>query len=263
MERARKAGLSAFELDLAWSEALGRTVISHETKLDGSEPTFEEYFFAPLLPELRRSPPGEPGILLLLDFKKDHPGPVKEVHELLNRHRDLLTTPGKRGDDPIQTPLRFQPLTVILTGDNAAIAQFEKLTPQGEPYLAMGNREPVERKFQESVAAYFPEPATAFYRVFNFEWKHIERDRNSEAGAFTVAERTRLDALVKTAHAKGYWVRTWTLNATSLAWGSNQNFGSRQALLERWRAALESGVDMIATDEYELAGELLANRRQL
>ena len=260
LDRARRAGLSVFELDLAWSEARGRSVISHSTKLAGGEPAIEEYFFTPLLPELRSSPRWQPGILLFFDFKAADPRPVKEAYALLDKYRELLTTAGKRGDAPGETPLRFGPLTVILTGDNSAIAQFEELAPPGEPYLAIGNREPPERKFQENVAAYIPQPATAFYRVFNFEWKHIERDPNPKAGAFTPAERARLEALVKLAHAKGYWVRTWTLNATSLDWGTDHNFGTKQGLLERWRACLEAGVEMVATDEYELGGEFLASQ---
>ena len=260
LARARRAGLTAFELDLAWSEARSRTVLSHETKLDGHEPTIEQYFFEPFLPELRKLPAGKPGILLFFDFKSDHPGPVKEVYRLLSLHRDLVTTAGTRGDPP-DKPLRFGPLTVILTGDNSAIAQFEKLTPDGEPYLAMGNREPLDRKFQENIENYIPALATAFYRVFNFEWKHIERDPNFQAGPFTPAKRARLQALVKLAHAKGYWLRTWTLNATNADWGSNQNFGSKPAMLERWRAALEVGVEMVVTDEYELAGGFLRAER--
>ena len=34
-------------------------------------------------------------------------------------------------------------------------------------------------------------------------------------------------------------------------WGEGYNFGSREAALTRWKAALSSGVDLIATDQYE------------
>src|SRR5262245_63556615 len=50
--------------------------------------------------ELRKLPAGQPGILLFFDFKSDHPGPVKEVHRLLNLHRDLVTAAGRRSDPP-------------------------------------------------------------------------------------------------------------------------------------------------------------------
>jgi Glutathione S-transferase, C-terminal domain len=261
LERARRAGLSAFEEDLAWSEARSRTVASHTTQLSGSQPSLADYFFAPMLPRLRKMPPGKPGILLLLDFKSRDPRPVQEVRAWLTRHRRLLTTYGKRGDRPQSTPVRWEPLTVLLTGDQDAIALFERLTPEGEPYLAMGNREPADRQFHNNVADYIPQPATAFYRVFNFNWQYIEGQPNSKAGAFTPAERARLRAFVEAAQAKGYWLRAWTLNATDSFWGTEEDFGSQAALLERWRACREAGVENIATDEYELAGEFLRGEK--
>jgi len=112
----------------------------------------------------------------------------------------------------------------------------------------MGNRQPASSAFRENIADYFSAPASPFYRVFNFEWKHVEGEANAKAGAFTPAERSRLRSLVEMAHRQGYWIRFWTLNT---------NFGSREALEERWRAARQAGADSLATDEYELAGEFL------
>ena len=66
-------------------------------------------------------------------------------------------------------------------------------------------------------------------------------------------------AIVKLAREKGYWTRAWMLNATTTMWGAGRNFGSREALLERWRAALTAGLDCIATDEYDLAGRFMAS----
>jgi len=34
-------------------------------------------------------------------------------------------------------------------------------------------------------------------------------------------------------------------------WDDGYNFGSRQAVLARWKAALAAGVNFIATDQYE------------
>ncbi|HZS52641.1 MAG TPA: hypothetical protein VFA54_17360 [Bryobacterales bacterium] len=257
LERARRSGLSVIEIDLAWSERRRRAVITHTTKLTGSEPTIEAYFWKPMLPELEKMPRGRPGILVIFDFKDHQPGTVKQVYQFLQRRRALITACGKRGDSPA-TPLDWRPLTVLLSGDQEAIAMFERLTPPTEPYLAMGNREPPnDNKFQENVANYFPEPATAFYRVFNFNWAHIEKSRNNQAGDFTPEERNRLIELVEAGRSKGYWLRAWTLNADSTAWSPEDNFGSREALLARWRAAWEAGLDNVATDEYELAGEFL------
>jgi glycerophosphoryl diester phosphodiesterase len=241
LDRARQAGLRAIEIDVAWSEGRRRAVISHDQDLTGQEPTLEEYFWKPLLPELQRLPRGQPGWLLLVDFKESRPELVREIFRDLDRRKRLLT----RFSDRVE----YGPLTVLLTGDNAAIAAFERMSPRGRPYLAMGNREPPGREYRDDVAGYFPQPATPFYRVFNFEWAHIEPDRAARrTGPLTPAARDRLRALAETARRQGYWLRTWTLNAST--------FGGQEALLERWRAAREAGVEMIATDEYELAGRL-------
>ena len=229
------------EIDLTWSEKRRRTVISHEKTPVGGEPTLEEYFWKPLGMELGRMPRGRPGWLLLIDFKTYHARVVEEVYRDLERHRRLLTRFGGNVD--------YGPLTVILTGDNAAIAAFEKRNRGHGPYLAMGNREPPERQYQDNVADYFEADATPFYRVFNFEWAHIEPDREKRrAEPLPETAPARLRKLAQTAHQKGYWLRTWTLNEST--------FGGREGLLERWRAARDAGVEMIATDEYELAGRL-------
>ncbi len=256
LARARRAGLWAVELDLAWSEARGRAVISHDAKkVRGDEPTLDEYFFRPLARQLQRLPRGEPGLLLMLDFKSDHPGPVREVHATLAAHRHMLTTSARDG------AIRWGPLTVILSENAAAIALFEKLTPPGEPYLAMAIREPPDRKWKDDIRDYFPEPATPFHRLFNFDWRNVERDPNPNAGPWTAAESARLETIVNLAREKGYWTRAWTLNATTTMWGTGRNFGSRAALLQRWRAARAAGLDCIATDEYELAGRFMASER--
>jgi hypothetical protein len=36
-----------------------------------------------------------------------------------------------------------------------------------------------------------------------------------------------------------------------LGWDPAYNFGSREAVAIRWRAAIDAGVDFIATDQYE------------
>ena len=55
--------------------------------------------------------------------------------------------------------------------------------------------------------------------------------------------------------ALGFWIRFYTLDGFSAAdnrgWDAGYNFGSREAALARWKAALAAGVDLIATDQYE------------
>ena len=53
----------------------------------------------------------------------------------------------------------------------------------------------------------------------------------------------------------GYWIRFYTLDGFApgqdRGWGDAYNFGSRQAVLARWKAALAAGVNLIASDQYE------------
>ena len=67
--------------------------------------------------------------------------------------------------------------------------------------------------------------------------------------------RERLRALVDHAHRMGYWIRFYTLDgyapADNRGWDDNYNFGSRAAVEARWQAAIDAGVDLIATDQYE------------
>jgi hypothetical protein len=60
---------------------------------------------------------------------------------------------------------------------------------------------------------------------------------------------------VDRAHHMGYWIRFYTLDGfdpqKDEGWGAGYNFGSRDAVLPRWKAAVKEGVNFIATDQYE------------
>ena len=53
----------------------------------------------------------------------------------------------------------------------------------------------------------------------------------------------------------GLWLRFYTLNGHQAdhgrGWTAGYNFGSIEAVRARWNAAIASGVDFIATDQYE------------
>jgi hypothetical protein len=61
--------------------------------------------------------------------------------------------------------------------------------------------------------------------------------------------------LVDHAHRLGFWIRFYTLDGFTAAenrgWDDGYNFGSAEAAAARWRAAVNAGVDLIATDQYE------------
>jgi hypothetical protein len=57
------------------------------------------------------------------------------------------------------------------------------------------------------------------------------------------------------AHRLGYWIRFYTLDGFAAAdnkgWGASYNFGTPERAQTRWKAALDAGVNLIATDQYE------------
>jgi len=60
-------------------------------------------------------------------------------------------------------------------------------------------------------------------------------------------------------------IRFYTLNghapAAGLGWSAGYNFGSLDAVRARWRAAIDAGVDLLATDQYELLADELKRAR--
>jgi hypothetical protein len=72
---------------------------------------------------------------------------------------------------------------------------------------------------------------------------------------------------VNYAHARGLWIRFYTLNGVpdhdlrENGWEKDYNFGSRENVLLRWTAAIDAGVDFLSTDQYEDVAELVRTHR--
>ena len=89
----------------------------------------------------------------------------------------------------------------------------------------------------------------------------MEEGGQTQAADWTSADDRRLRSLVEYAHRLGHWIRFYTLDgfepADGQGWDAGYNFGSRDAVLSRWKAALAAGVDFIATDQYEDLGAVM------
>jgi hypothetical protein len=100
-----------------------------------------------------------------------------------------------------------------------------------------------------------PAPATNYRRWWNNSWFEVEQGGQQQAADWTPQEEQRLRELVDRAHQLGYWIRFYTLDGFApdedQGWDQGYNFGSRDAVLARWKAAISAGVDLIATDQYE------------
>jgi hypothetical protein len=99
------------------------------------------------------------------------------------------------------------------------------------------------------------EAPTNYRRWWNNSWYEVEEGGQPHAGAWTPADAARLRALVDHAHQLGYWIRFYTLdgfsNGKAHGWFDSYNFGSLQAARVRWRASIDAGVNLIASDQYE------------
>jgi glycerophosphoryl diester phosphodiesterase len=98
---------------------------------------------------------------------------------------------------------------------------------------------------------------TNYLRWSNNPWSVVEPESQNKAGDWSESDAARLDRLVDAAHDAGLWIRFYTLNGhppeegERMGWSAGYNFMSIDAARIRWRAAIDAGVDFIATDQYE------------
>lgn len=280
LDRALGTGLPwvAIEQDLAWAAdpaapGGGRSVVSHEAPPVGGEPTLEEHFFRRVLPLLDRALADReverwPVLILHLDFKSNEPEHHRAVWELLGRYERYLTTSTRPADAARVEPLRLGPLLVLTESGEGQEDAFYTRQPVGGTLRVFGTVPPPElteeerkRRHTYAPAALVRSGATAYRRWVNLAWDAVERGGPDEAGRWTAAEIARLRALVRRAHGLGLWIRFYALNGhpadASQGWSASYNFGSLAAARLRWRAALDAGVEFVATDQYEaFASEL-------
>ncbi len=278
IDRALATGLSrlAIEQDVAWAPPAGgrpgRSVVSHDTELNGTEPTLEQHFFARIAPLMERALAENrrdrwPLLILHLDFKSNEPAHHQAVWDLLTRHRPWLTTAQQVAQRDRVTPFETGPLLVLTENGDGQEAAFSGRVRVGDRLLIFGTTPSPELPRSEepdvraqiaataSPATLIPWPATNYRRWTNFSWNVVERGGQVRAGDWTGEEAARLGAIVQRAHAQGLWVRFYTLNGhaagSERGWSAGYNFGAAAAVRRRWQAAIDAGVDFVATDQYE------------
>ena len=284
IERALATGQSriAIEQDLAWLPAAagrpGRSVVSHDDELSGSEPSLEDHFFARVRPLMEQALTANrrdqwPLLILHLDFKTNEPEHHRAVWDVLNRHRAWLTTAEQTADKARVMPFAIGPLLVLTENGAGQEADFADRVPAGERLMLFGTTPSPELPRSEdpavrartaataSPSALMPWPATNYRRWTNFAWGVVEEGGQARAGDWTASEQARLASIVKHAHDRGLWVRVYTLNghnpADTQGWTASYNFGSLAAVQLRWRTVIDAGVDFVATDQYEQFAQIL------
>jgi hypothetical protein len=273
IDRALSAGAPlAIEQDLLWYKdpktGKSRSVISHGAPATGTEPTLKDYFFERLRPvvekALREGNKGDwPLITLNLDLKSEEPEHLAAIWQTLTDYRKWLTTAPKTSDVRELQPLDIRPV-LVLTGESQAqkVAFYDQL-PNGAPLLVFGATPTNAKDVAAAPQALAPDPADNYHRWWNNSWRVVENAGQENAGEWTPAKEARLTQLVRYAHQHNLWIRFYTLDGASAdelschGWFRTYNFGSKQAVVKRWKGARAAGVDYIATDQYEDLAEVL------
>jgi hypothetical protein len=267
LDRALGTGTPlAIEEDLFWftdkKSGRSRSVVSHGKPVSGNEPTLETYFFErirPIMEEALQANPRTnwPLITLNLDFKTNEPEHLAAIWELLGKYESWLCTAERVEDSERVMPIDLKPLLVLAGDSDAQEEAFHNRVPVGAKLRLFG-----AVHVQKEDAGMAPErmvshPATNYRRWWNNPWKVVEKAGQARTGDWTPESMRRLRSLVDQAHAMDLWIRFYTLNGhdraegESRGWDAGYNFGSKEKVLTRWRAAIQAGVDFVATDQYE------------
>jgi hypothetical protein len=287
VDRALKTGYPVgIEQDLAWytdpATGKGRLVVSHTAKTRGDEPTLREYFFErvrPIVEEaLRKNDKAVwPLIVVHFDMKVNQPALLHALWDLLGEYEGWITTAAQTTEPHTLAPYESKPLLVLTEDNDAQEEVFFKQLPAGARLRLFGSAHTGEVKASTAaerihlVATAPPEKLLAelptnYRRWWNNSWYEVEEGGQSKAGAWTSTDAARLKALVDHAHSQGFWIRFYTLDGFApgedKGWGNAYNFGSHEAAELRWRAAIDAGVNLIATDQYEDLAPLINRRLQ-
>lgn len=278
VDRALGTGFPvAIEQDLAWFvdpvSGKGRVVVDHSAQTNASDPEERQYFFERVRPIIEQQlVHGDaskwPVIVLHFDFKDTQAPLLRAVWELLGEYQGWITTAPKSADPHELTTFDRKPLLVLTEDSDAQEKVFYDAVPVGARLRVFGSAHTHIPQTQNKtewnhLAATLPpeqmlvDQPTTYRRWWNNSWFEVEEGGQQKAGAWSDAKMTRLRSLVDHAHNLGYWIRFYTLDGFSSpvgkqnGWFETYNFGSLEAVRQRWQAALDADVNLIATDQYE------------
>ncbi len=289
VERALGTGFPvAIEQDLAWyvdpASGKGRVVVSHSPKTSASDPEERSYFFERVRPiiqkELARNDTSSwPVIILHFDFKDQQEPLLRAVWDLLGEYESWITTAPKTSDPHELSGFDRKPILVLTEDSDAQEKVFFDERTVGSKLRLFGSAHtnlPDNKSAAEldHLAATLPpeqllaDKPTTYRRWWNNSWHEVEEGGQPKAGAWTPVDAARLHSLVDHAHNMGYWIRFYTLDGfdpqlgRANGWLSGYNFGSKEAVLLRWQAAIDAGVNLIATDQYEALSQFMKSHKR-
>lgn len=277
IDRALSTGAPlAIEQDLAWNGT--HNIVTHGRPFLGNEPTLKSYFFERIRPVIEQAlESGDrrnwPLITLNLDLKSEEPELLADIWSVFGEYKDWITTAERGADPSAVTPFDLKPVLVLTGVSDAQQKVFHDQVPVGGRLRVFGAAHPdtgpanlttqqnIERAVSLPPGRLAPEPATNYRRWLNFSWYPVEKGGQTQAGEWTAASDDRLRSLVNHAHSRGLWIRFYTLDGLADpavgGWDAQYNFGSLDAVRVRWQAAIDAGVDFVATDQYEALSAVL------
>ena len=267
LDRALAAGTPVvIEQDLIWHE--GRSIVGHNCPCTGEEPSLEEHFFARVKPIVEEAlanpdPAAWPLFVLHLDLKTEEPEHIAAISALLEKYDAWLTTAPRTDTPQKREPLDYGPVMVVTEGFPAREKGFHDDVPVGGKLRIFGGviASDLPTSHETPPAEMIAGGPTNYRRWWNLSWHAVEAGGQTKAGDWTPEDAARLKAIVGHGHDLGLFVRFYCLNGHPAddphGWSRSYNFGSLEAVQQRWRAAKAAGVDWLATDQYEqLAAEL-------
>jgi hypothetical protein len=273
IDRALSAGTPlAIEQDLLWytdkSTGQSRSIVTHGVPSTGHEPNMRDYFFERVRPvvesALKSTDHHEwPLITLNLDLKSEEPEHLEAIWKLLAEYRDWLSTAPRGAQIDEVAALDVKPILVLTGESDAQKVVFYDRVPVGERLLVFGATPTHTANITAPPETIAPGAADNYHRWWNNAWHVIEAGGQTNAGEWTPEKEKRLGDFVAYAHRRGLWIRFYTLDGVTVQEEScrglfhGYNFGSRSAVEQRWRAAAKTGVDYIASDQYEDLGQML------
>ena len=235
LDLALEAGLHAIEVDESWGVIEHKAIVTHSGAALGlTEPKLEDYLEK--VWSTWASAPGD-DYLLVLDLKCGSADLAHEIHRILQKHAALLS---HMGTDGVYHPGK---ITVMFTGNGTTESAYEQYARANGGYLAFGHRGDPS-SWQADAGNIVPAEAPGFVRLLNLSVRDLLADSTGKSLDDISPERVK--ALTDRAHAAGYRVRIWLVNALK----KDGTLDTRP-----WRTLIAGGVDWIATDNYQQAAD--------
>lgn len=227
---ALASGIPGLEIDVSWGKLRRNAVVTHNKVTTGfGHPELGGYV-APIWPAWQ----AEADRVLMIDLKSGEDGVARRVHEVLSPHAARLSRMQPGG------AFRQGRITVYLSGSGGAQAAYERHARARGEYLAFGAHAFEREDWWPDAAGYAPAGPPDWRRYVNMDIRCFMKRRQEGETDLSQLAPARISAAAAACATAGYPIRVWTVNAR------------RGAALDAapWRACVDAGIGMIATDDY-------------